>query len=181
MRAPGPLLLLEDDAVFAQTLARSLGRRGFAVQICAQGAAALQACHAQQFDYLCLDMHLEQDSGLHWLPQLRAAQPQARIVMLTGYASIATTVQAIKAGADDYLPKPATLEAILHALQAEAHSPPEVEEAQTPATMSVRRLEWEHIQRVLAEHQGNISQAARALNMHRRTLQRKLGKKPAQE
>jgi len=104
--------------------------------------------------------------------------PHARLLVLTGYASIATTVQAIKLGADDYLAKPVNVDSILSALQFNTEAVPAapVQEEFTPLT--VDRLEWEHIQRVLAEHQGNISSTARALNMHRRTLQRKLMKKP---
>ena len=181
-------LILDDDPIFAQSLERGLRRRGFEVQVCHDGAAAVAAAQSQVFDLVSVDLHLVQDSGLQWLPALRLALPQARILILTGYASIATTVQAMKAGADNYLPKPANIDSILSALRAEDNPAPSTTMSATPADedelagpMSVRRLEWEHIQRVLQEHEGNISQAARALNMHRRTLQRKLGKKPMAE
>lgn len=180
----GHFLLLDDDQVFAQTLARGLTRRGFQVQVCHDGAAALACAAQQEFAFVSVDLHLEQDSGLQWIGKLRQALPGAKILVLTGYASIATTVQAIKAGADNYLPKPANIDTILAALQnaAPALEPEPAAQALPAATpLSVRRLEWEHIQRVLAEHQGNISSAARAMNMHRRTLQRKLGKKPLAE
>lgn len=174
-------LILDDNEVFAATLARSLARRGFETAVAHGGQQALDAAARTAFDYVTIDLHLAQDSGLQWIAPLRDALPQARLLVLTGYASIATTVQAIKAGADDYLGKPANVDSILAALQCEgaelSASPPE--EAAAPLT--VDRLEWEHIQRILAEHRGNISSTARALNMHRRTLQRKLGKKPAKK
>ena len=121
---------------------------------------------------------------------MRRQLPRARLLVLTGYASIATTVQAIKAGADNYLSKPANLDSILSALaQCSASNDDGVERDdqlavetlkfdESASPLSVERLEWEHIQRVLTEHQGNISSTARALNMHRRTLQRKLAKRP---
>jgi two-component system response regulator RegA len=173
-------LILDDNEVFAETLARSLTRRAFSVTIAHDGAAALAAAAAGDYRYVTIDLHLAQDSGLQWIAPIRAALPQARILVLTGYASIATTVKAMKLGADNYLGKPVNVDSILSALQdttvaADANAPHDA----TPLT--VDRLEWEHIQRVLSEHQGNISSTARALNMHRRTLQRKLGKKPAPE
>ncbi|HZW22461.1 response regulator transcription factor [Noviherbaspirillum sp.] len=172
------LLILDDDEVFSATLARSLGRRGLEATVAATGEDALRAASAIPFDYATIDLHLANDSGLQWIAPLRKALPHARLLVLTGYASIATTVQAIKLGADDYLAKPVNVDSILSALQFNTEAAPEapVQEEFTPLT--VDRLEWEHIQRVLAEHQGNISSTARALNMHRRTLQRKLMKKP---
>ncbi|MWS40727.1 response regulator, partial [Escherichia coli] len=108
----------------------------------------------------------------------RQALPEARMLILTGYASIATAVQAVKLGADEYLAKPANVDSILLALQVGVSEAVAEQTMENPAPLSVARLEWEHIQRVLAEHGGNISATARALNMHRRTLQRKLGKRP---
>lgn len=187
----GTFLILEDDIVFAQTLARGLTRRGYQVHACHDGASAVQVAREQAISYITVDLHLAQDSGLQWIAELRGAAPQARIVVLTGYASIASTVTAIKAGADNYLPKPANIDAILAALQIDhdAQNSPANQQENLPAlpeneqfledAMSVRRLEWEHIQRVLHEHGGNISSAARALHMHRRSLQRKLAKKPS--
>ncbi|MBV8633145.1 MAG: response regulator transcription factor [Burkholderiaceae bacterium] len=170
-------LVLDDNEVFAATLARMLNRRGFDAAVAHGGAEALALAQQTAFSYVTVDLHLQQDSGLQWIAPLREALPEARILVLTGYASIATTVQAIKLGADNYLAKPANVDSILSALQSDpvADTPLEVD----AAPLTVDRLEWEHIQRVLAEHQGNISSTARALNMHRRTLQRKLGKKPA--
>ena len=171
-------LILDDNEVFAGALARSLTRRGFDATVAASGAQAVQAALATPFDYVTVDLHLQQDSGLQWIAPLRQALPQARMLVLTGYASIATTVHAMKAGADDYLAKPANVDTILSALgQANGVVHPASEPDAAP--LSVDRLEWEHIQRVLLEHEGNISSTARALNMHRRTLQRKLAKRPS--
>ncbi|MBB3212000.1 two-component system response regulator RegA [Herbaspirillum sp. Sphag1AN] len=183
-------LILDDNEVFATTLARSLTRRGFSATIASCGEAALAAAAQIPFDYATIDLQLKHDSGLQWIAPLRRQLPQARLLVLTGYASIATTVQAIKAGADNYLAKPANLDSILSALAqssasnddglfSEADAVTETIKLGVTATpLSVERLEWEHIQRILTEHQGNISSTARALNMHRRTLQRKLAKRP---
>lgn len=172
------LLLLDDDDVFSATLARSLGRRGVEATVVSTGEEALHAASQVVFDYATIDLHLASDSGLQWIAPIRKALPHARLLVLTGYASIATTVQAIKLGADDYLAKPVNVDSILSALQFNAETAPVTSAPEEFAPLTVDRLEWEHIQRVLAEHQGNISSTARALNMHRRTLQRKLTKKP---
>lgn len=172
-------LVLDDDEVFSATLARSLGRRGFEATVAHTGEQALRAAASTAFDFVTIDLHLAKDSGLQWIVPLRKALPHASMLVLTGYASIATTVQAIKLGADDYLAKPANVDSILSALKASQDGDGATDAASPPVPLTVDRLEWEHIQRVLAEHDGNISSTARALNMHRRTLQRKLGKKPA--
>ena len=172
-------LILDDNDVFASTLARSLTRRGFETRIAQRGEDALNMARSTDYAYVTIDLHLGQHSGLQWIAPLRQILPQARMLILTGYASIATTVQAMKLGADNYLAKPVNVDSILSALQypSPTEAPPQPLSEATP--LSVERLEWEHIQRVLTEHQGNISSTARALNMHRRTLQRKLGKKPS--
>ena len=172
-------LILDDDPVFSATLARSLTRRGFDTTVAHTGEQALKAAGATAFEFVTIDLHLEKDSGLQWIVALRKALPNASMLVLTGYASIATTVQAIKLGADDYLAKPANVDSILSALQASKSVEPIAAATKPPVPLSVDRLEWEHIQRVLAEHEGNISSTARALNMYRRTLQRKLAKKPS--
>lgn len=172
-------LILDDNDVFAATLARSLARRGFEAKVAHSGELALQAALETAFEYVTIDLHLAGDSGLQWIGPLRQALPLARMLVLTGYASIATTVQAVKLGADDYLAKPVNLDSILSALKYPAGGAAALQPMLAPVPLTVDRLEWEHIQRVLAEHQGNISSTARALNMHRRTLQRKLGKRPA--
>ncbi len=116
-------------------------------------------------------------SGLVALPQLLESVPEARLVVLTGYSSIATAVAATKAGACNYLCKPATIDQILEAFESTGDQAPEI----PVDPISVERLEWEHIQRVLQDHDGNISATARALGMHRRTLQRKLQKRPVKK
>jgi two-component system response regulator RegA len=171
-------LVFDDDEVFSATLARSLARRGFDTTVAHTGERALHAASCIGFDFVTIDLHLAKDSGLQWIVPLRKALPHARLLVLTGYASIATTVQAIKLGADDYLAKPANVDSILSALKADSESGRTEPSVILPVPLTVDRLEWEHIQRVLAEHQGNISSTARALNMYRRTLQRKLAKKP---
>jgi two-component system response regulator RegA len=155
-------------------VARGLKRLGDQVAVALDATAALE--RARQEDgpqRVLLDLRLGAESGLQLLPELRRLLPRARIVILTGYGSIATAVQAMRAGADDYLPKPVRLADILRAFAASAEP-----EADAFEPMSPRRLEWEHLQRVLAEEDGNVSRAARRLGMHRRTLQRKLSKKP---
>jgi two-component system response regulator RegA len=123
-----------------------------------------------------LDLNLNGSSGLALIPQLLAINPACRIVVLTGYASITTAVDAIKLGAVQYLAKPVEIEAILAAF--ESDDDPDLDLVAPDEPLSVDRLEWEHIQRVLNENDGNISATARALKMHRRTLQRKLSKRP---
>lgn len=171
------LLIVDDDATFLRIAQRSLEPHGFEVTTAADAASARACISRQGFDAALLDLSLEGHSGLSLIAPLRAASPGARIIMLTGYASITSAVDAIKLGADDYLTKPAGLDTLLKSLAGARSIDPEA----TPATepMSVDRLEWEHIQRVLNENEGNISATARALKMHRRTLQRKLAKRPA--
>lgn len=168
-------LLIDDDAVFRGVLARALTRRGHRVCEAASADMALTAVRAAVPDRALLDLRLERDSGLRLLPELLALAPDLEVVVLTGYASITTAVDAIKLGAVNYLSKPVELVDILQAFEAE---PAQASDAEDEGPMSVDRLEWEHIQRVLAEQDGNISATARALGMHRRTLQRKLQKKP---
>lgn len=167
------LLLVDDDEIFAATAARVMARHGFAPMIARDIESALALADAQ-LPYAVVDLMLGDDSGLALVPRLRAVNPNMRIVVLTGYASIATAVEAVKRGADDYLTKPADAKAIVAALRGEEAETEIVSEQR----LSVERLEWEHIQRVLAEHEGNVSATARALSMHRRTLQRKLMKRP---
>jgi two-component system response regulator RegA len=173
------ILIVDDDEVFAVTLARSFERKQFQTCVAFNKEQALQAAASQTFTDITLDLNLGEQSGLQLIKQLRALQPNSTILILTGYASISTTVQAIKLGVDNYLAKPADSTMILRALDEDVLNfvciEPEAGEFQP---MSVPRLEWEHIQRVFNEHDGNVSATARALNMHRRTLQRKLAKKP---
>ena len=171
------ILLIDDDAVFMQTLSLAMSRRGYTVAAAANSEAALALAATQTFDAVVLDLRLGTESGLHLIEPLRARHPLARILLLTGYASIATAVAAIKLGAVQYLPKPASVDEILAALGGvDIAAASDVQLAGEP--LSVDRLEWEHIQKVLAQHEGNLSATARALKMHRRTLQRKLAKHP---
>jgi two-component system response regulator RegA len=175
------VLVVDDDERFAVTLAMALARRGYVVHVAHDSAAALVTAAAKDPDAAIVDLKLGADDGLALIEPLRRAHPRMRIVVLTGYASIATAVKAIKLGADDYLAKPVTASAVAAVLERGTHSMPEDERRAEPLEpMSPRRLEWEHIQRVLADHDGNISATARTLRMHRRTLQRKLAKKPTQ-
>ena len=172
----GPsILLVDDDPLFRQVLARALGRRGYAVSAAGSVDEALRRVAEVAPEFAVVDLKMPGDSGLVLIKVLLEVDPNTRIVMLTGYASITTAVEAIKLGAINYLVKPADTEQILAAL---GRSEGDAEAPVAALPLSVNRLEWEHIQRVLAQHQGNISATARALNMHRRTLQRKLDKRP---
>lgn len=174
------VLLIDDDPVFTATLSRALQRQQCHVQVAHDSASALQTLRHCQPTSVLLDLRLGSENGLHLLQQLRAQLPHARIVMLTGFGSIATAVEAIKRGADDYLVKPAPLPELLQALQPVPADTADEDSPENPSDepLNLRQLSWEYIQRVLTEHDGNISAAARALGMHRRTLQRKLGKVP---
>ncbi len=169
------LLLVDDDDVFRETLTRALQRHNINVHSAATNSQALE--HAKNYnpEMGIIDLCIGDESGLQLIEQLIQHNPDVRLVVLTGFASIATAVEAIKLGAKHYLTKPATVNEIIDALYSETGN------AAIPVStqpMSVKKLEWEHIQKVLAEHQGNISAASRAMGMHRRTLQRKLQKKP---
>jgi two-component system response regulator RegA len=179
VEATRTVLIVDDDERFAATLAQALARRGWNTRTAHDAAAALAAAQALDLAATVVDLKLAAEDGLKLIEPLRREHPTMRIVVLTGYASIATAVKAIKLGADDYLAKPVTAGVVADVLARSR------ERGTGPAVraepMSPRRLEWEHIQRVLAEHDGNVSATARTLRMHRRTLQRKLAKHPAQE
>lgn len=169
-------LLVDDDVLYAQTLQRSLARRGVDLRIAHDAASALAQARERRPDFVLLDLKLGRESGLALIEPLRMLGGEVRIVLMTGYASVATAVDAIKRGADDYLAKPITAEALLRTLRGETA------ETQAEATMTpLARLEWEHIQQALKETDGNIAAAARLLGMHRRSLQRKLAKRPGPE
>lgn len=169
------ILVIDDDPAFNRVLTRALKGRGFEVASAQDAAEALARIASVRPARAVLDLNIAGTSGLTLIGPLLAANPECRIVVLTGYASIATAVEAIKLGATHYLAKPTDVEAILAAFEATA---PQADSAPPSEPLSVDRLEWEHIQRVLKEHDGNISSTARALKMHRRTLQRKLMKRP---
>lgn len=180
-RQPGSLLLVEDDAVFAGAMARALRARGFDVGVAGNAREALHDAHARRPDYAVVDLKLGDDSGLALIPALLAEVPGARVLLLTGYASIATAVEAIKRGAHDYLAKPVDADAVVRALLDNGDADAAETAGLPESSLPLRRLEWEHIQRTLQECEGNISETARRLGMHRRTLQRKLGKHPVHE
>jgi two-component system response regulator RegA len=169
------VLVVEDDATLAALLARALRGRRYLVETAASLQQALEIIGAWRPHAAIVDLRLGRESGLELIPLLVKKHAGIRILVLTGYASIATAVQAIKLGASDYLAKPADVKDVLAALTGDRALTPAAQASDTP---SVRRLEWEHIQRVLAEHDGNISETARILGMQRRTLQRKLAKRP---
>ena len=169
-------LLVDDDVTFSTTLCRSLERRGYSVTIAHSVDDALLRCNEFTPDKAVIDLKLETRSGLSLIPVLRERFPKLRMIVLTGYSSIATTVDAIKLGADNYLQKPAGTREILAAFEDRAPNPEPASISLSPPSLD--RIEWEHIQRVLTENDGNISETARQLGMHRRTLQRKLQKRP---
>ena len=170
----GDLLIVEDDTALRSVLARALERRGFSVRLAGSAEQALAAARVQAPTNAIVDLRLPAASGLTVVPALRALDAAMRIVVLTGYASIATAVEAIKLGATHYLAKPVDADEIVAAF-GETDGNADAKVPQRP--LSVDRLEWEHIQKVLGEHEGNVSATARSLGMHRRTLQRKLAKR----
>ncbi|MGN6327523.1 response regulator transcription factor [Rhodanobacter caeni] len=177
-----PLLLVDDDATFVRVLARALGSRGFEVITATSFDEARALARRHHPRYCVLDLKLGEDNGLRLIPELHTLVPDIRVLLLTGYASIATAVEAIKRGAHDYLAKPVDADAVVRALldgDAESDDSELPDAPEQP--LALRRLEWEHIQRVLTECDGNISETARRLGMHRRTLQRKLSKHPVRE
>jgi two-component system response regulator RegA len=167
------LLVLDDDAPLRTRLGRALEQRGFEPVLVGSVAEALSAVKAKPPAYAVLDMRLEDGSGLKVVEAVREARPDAKIIMLTGYGNIATAVQAVKAGAVDYLSKPADADDVVRALLARGGDVPPPPEN----PMSADRVRWEHIQRVYELCNHNVSETARRLNMHRRTLQRILAKR----
>lgn len=168
----GKLLIVDDDAVFCKRLARAMQGAGFEVQTALSLAEAKSAIQDSPPDYAVLDLKLEDGSGLDITGWLHAARPDCRIVMLTGFGNIATAVAAVKAGAIDYLAKPVGPDEIVAALLQKGESlPPPPDDP-----MSADRVRWEHIQRVFEQCNRNVSETARRLKMHRRTLQRILAK-----
>jgi two-component system response regulator RegA len=168
------LLLVDDDAALRERLARAFRERGFEVVTAAGGAEALARVREETPEFAVLDLRMPEPSGLELMKALRALDPATRILVLTGYGSIATAVEATRLGAVGYLPKPADADEILAAFAGQGGEPPG-DRFETP---TLARTEWEHIQRVLADCSGNVSEAARRLGMHRRSLQRKLHKYP---
>lgn len=170
------LLLVDDDITFCQVLSQALIKRGFTVTTAHNADEAIAISRQQAPEYAVVDLSMPGPSGLTVVKSLADLGEHTRIVVLTGYASIATAVEAIKLGATHYLTKPVTVEEIIAAFAREAG---DIAAPIANEPMSVNRLQWEHLQKVLQDCNGNISEAARRLNMHRRTLQRKLRKHPA--
>jgi two-component system response regulator RegA len=171
------LLIIEDDVVLAQTLQRRLNKNDHDCEIESNAETVLDDIEKFAFDSYLIDLRLGQQSGLKLIEPLRSCYPQAQIVVMTGFASIATAVSAIKLGANDYLPKPLDFKLLLATLNG---TKPENLNVATEV-MSPERIEWEHIQKVLAANDGNVSATARELGMYRRTLQRKLAKHPVNQ
>lgn len=169
------LLIVDDDMVFCEVLSKAMTKRGFSVHCAHSIEQAMAYADISTPEYAIVDLKLSTDSGLTLVEKLRTLDPGTRIVMLTGYASVATAVEAIKLGATHYLAKPVDADEIMAAFERTTGN------TDTPISthpLSVGRLEWEYIHRILNENDNNISVTARILNMHRRTLQRKLAKKP---
>ncbi|TAK55762.1 MAG: response regulator transcription factor [Gammaproteobacteria bacterium] len=169
------LLIVDDDEVFARVLAAAFERRGYLVRVGHSVEVGIALARAESPEFAVVDLRMPGGSGLELVQALQQQDENTRIVVLTGYASIATAVEAIKLGAVHYLAKPADADEIQAAFYRDEGNA-EVGVPERP--LSVGRLEWEHIQRVLQECDGNVSATARRLGMHRRTLQRKLQKRP---
>lgn len=167
-------LVVDDDIVYAGILRRALMRHGFDIEIAHDGSSALGAANNDPPDFALLDLKLADESGMALIAPLRALRADMQIILVTGYASIATAVEAIKRGANNYIAKPVTCEALIRVLTAQDGGHQEA-----ARMLPLSRLEWEHIQQALQECDGNISAAARLLGMHRRSLQRKLARRPS--
>jgi two-component system response regulator RegA len=170
------LLIVEDDDILRSRLARAFTARGYDVREAASAAAAEPLAREEAPELVVLDLRMPDSNGLDLIPVLLQADPNTRIVVLTGYGSVATAIEAIRRGATHYLTKPADADEILAAFERGAVAP----SGGTPPLqpMSLDRVEWEHINRVLMDCQGNISETARVLGIHRRSLQRKLARYP---
>lgn len=173
---PTTILIVDDDAVLRERLARAFRERGFDARTAGDADAALALAEADSPELAVVDLRMPGRSGLELVPALKRVDPGTRVVVLTGYGSIATAIEAMRLGATYYLPKPADAEDILAAFT-RGEQPPLASVAADEAP-SLARAEWEHIQRVLADSGQNISEAARRLGIHRRSLQRKLQKHP---
>jgi two-component system response regulator RegA len=178
---PTRLLVVDDDDPHRSRLARALRERGLEVAEARSAAEALEVARSFRPDRAVLDLRLPDRSGIDLLSDLRAAHPELACVVLTGFGSIPTAVEAVRRSAVDYLTKPADADEILRAFETGSGDGPDaVPPLDAGAAPSLHRVEWEHIQRVLAECGGNVSRAARVLGLHRRTLQRKLATRPPQ-
>ena len=167
------IFIMDDDPTFCQVLSKAMQKRGFETCIETQLSKAIQTAMAFKPHYMTLDLKLLDGSGLTVIEPLKSYFPDSKIVVLTGYASVATAVDAIKLGATHYLSKPIQADELLTAFN---YEPLKDNTSPKHDPLPVEQVEWEHIQRVLTDHHGNVSATARALGMHRRTLQRKLSR-----
>ncbi len=171
------LIIVDDDTPFRERLCRSMEKKGFTVESYVNYKDGLKRCTDIAFDYAIIDMRLEDGSGLELIKKIKQISPSTKSLLLTGYGNIATAVAAIKTGAIDYLPKPAEIDQIYDALtNSNEILPPPPENP-----MTADRIRWEHIQRVFILCKRNVSETARRLRMHRRTLQRILNKHAPRE
>jgi two-component system response regulator RegA len=171
------ILLADDDSAYRQRLARALTARGHRVTQAVDGAEALEILSDHDIEAAILDLKMPKQNGLEVLRSILIIRPGLRVLIHTGYGSIASAMEAVRLGACDYCIKPTDIEKLLDSLATQTTSP--VPEIELP-TPSLERVEWEHIHRVIADCHGNISEAARVLGLHRRSLQRKLQKYPPQ-
>jgi two-component system response regulator RegA len=171
------ILVVDDDAVFRERLARALRDRGYEVRTAADPASALESARADSPEMAIVDLRMPDGNGLELVRDLKAIDAATKVVVLTGYGSIATATEAMRLGATHYLPKPADADEVLAAFKRDEMPPLEPIDTGTDAP-TLARAEWEHINRVLGDAGGNISEAARRLGIHRRSLQRKLQKYP---
>jgi len=172
------LMIVDDDVVFCEVLAEAFERRGFSVRVAHDVREGITLAENELPEYAVVDLRMPGASGLELVEVLKNLDENTRIVVLTGYASVATAVEAIKLGAVHYLAKPADADEIIAAFQ-KGQGDSGIPVRDKP--LSVARLEWEHIQKVMNECNGNVSETARRLGMHRRTLQRKLAKRPVKD
>jgi two-component system response regulator RegA len=167
------ILVVDDDALFRNALCRDFRNQGYEVQSASTVHEAVTVAIEREPDLAVVDLHLDSESGLDLLERLRRERPELRVVMLTGFGTIPLAVQAVQMGAADFLTKPLTAEMILERVRAQASAAP-----LDRGGRSLARVEWEHIRDTVAACEGNISEAARTLRIHRRSLQRKLRKRP---
>ncbi len=172
------VLVVDDDLVFSRALAESLRRRGLKALTAPDRAQGYEEARAFRPSRVVVDLRMP-GGGLELVRELREELPESRVVVLTGYGSIRTAVEAVKLGAVQYLTKPVGVDALLRAFDGQSEPGSGDEDGEEPLPLSLGELEWEHLQRVLAETKGNVSEAARRLGMHRRSLQRKLARGPS--
>ena len=181
MNAPSAtFLLVDDDERFRTRLARALGERGHRVHAAGSHAEALELAARVELERAVVDLRMPGPNGLQVIRDLMALRPALELVVLTGYGSIATAMDAVRLGASNYIAKPADVDGILTAF-ARGDAPTSVQPESHYTAPSLARAEWEHINRVLSDCEGNVSEAARRLKIHRRSLQRKLQKYPPHE